>query len=389
MDNFDQYNSVEPNQFIAELKQKEAALLHKQATADLHADETVQLIEIQEILNDQHLLATATTIDVEAGWSVIRQKIDSKEKPASVKPLTRYLAYAASIALIMAIGWLVWQNMPGHSGNVNKQLTGLDKHQATLILEDGTSIALNQKTSQKITDGTAVLSDSARAISYQSANVKTGVYHTLVVPRGGEYKIVMSDGTEIWLNSETKLRYPATVGSTGNRVVYLESGEAYFMVAKNKNAPFMVNLKGMQVEVLGTSFNVSTYDQKVTTTLVEGSISVNRDGQAAVHQKPGEQSVFDPTTQTLSKSTVDVYPYTSWKDGWLVFNDNSLGEVMDQVGRWYDYQVAFESSTLKALRFGGKLRKSKNIRAVLAIIERSNEVKYKISDQNIYIYSKK
>ncbi|SMD15374.1 FecR family protein [Pedobacter nyackensis] len=388
MDNYDQYNSSEVQAFVAELQQKEAVLLHKQAADILHADEEVQLEEIREILLSQELLIRAPQIHVEEGWLAIQERMDVPVK-VRLNPFARYMAYAASIILMVGLGWFALRNTLKSTDQSNVAKHIVDKHKAILILEDGTSISLNNKTKQKITDGTAVLSDSARAISYQSAKAAVNVYHTLVVPRGGEYKLVMSDGTEVWLNSETRLRYPAVLNGAGERMVYLESGEAYFKVTKNKHAPFMVNLNGMQVEVLGTSFNINTFNQKISTTLVEGSISVNRKGKAPLFQVPGEQSNFDPLTQSLSKSEVDVYPYTAWKDGWLVFNDNSLEEVLEQVGRWYDYQVDFESPDLKALRFGGKLRKSKNITDVLSVIERSNELKYKISGQTIYIYNKK
>lgn len=376
--------------FIAGLQQKETFLLHKKAASKLHADEEVQLEEIQGILLNSELRAVFPLVDIEDGWLAINRKMNVPAKTARLNSMRRYLAYAASVALVIGLGWFVLkQNGKSDSGQIPVANNDIDKHKATLILENGTAIALNHKTKQKITDGTAVLSDSAKAISYESANAAANVYHTLVVPRGGEYKLVMSDGTEVWLNSETRLRYPAILNTTGDRMVYLESGEAYFKVTKNKHAPFMVNLKGMQVEVLGTSFNINTFNQKISTTLVEGSIKVNLKGKPSLYQVPGEQSNFDPQTQNITKSEVDVYPFTSWKDGWLVFNDNSIGEVMDQIGRWYDYKVTFETPELKALRFGGKLRKSKKITDVLFAIERSNELKYKISGQIIYLYSKK
>ncbi|TCC99359.1 DUF4974 domain-containing protein [Pedobacter hiemivivus] len=390
MDNYDQYNSSEWQVFIAELQQKETALLRKKAELTLHVDEEVQLEEIQSVLLDANLKAAFPLIDIEDGWQGINSKMNVQVKSVRLNPMRRYLAYAASVLLVVGLGWFALsQNDKLDKSRPTAIINDVDKHKATLILENGTAIALDNKTKQKIAGGTAVLSDSARAISYQSANAVANVYHTLVVPRGGEYKLVMSDGTEVWLNSETRLRYPAVLNETGDRMVYLESGEAYFKVTKNKHAPFLVNLNGMQVEVLGTSFNINTFNQKISTTLVEGSIKVNRKGKAALFQVPGEQSNFDPITKDISKSEVDVYPYTSWKDGWLVFNDNSLDEVLEQVGRWYDYNVSFESPELKVLRFGGKLRKSKRITDVLNVIERSNELKYRISGQTIYIYNKK
>lgn len=390
MDNYDQYNSSQWQAFVAELQQKEAVLLNKKVAGNLHADEEVHLQEIQGILLSVELKEVFPLVDVENGWQGISSKMQVLPKTVRLNPMRRYLAYAASVVLVAGLGWFALsQNEKLDKSRSTAIKNDVDKHKATLILENGTAIALDNKTKQKITDGTAVLSDSARAISYQSANAGVNVYHTLVVPRGGEYKLVMSDGTEVWLNSETRLRYPAVLNPTGERMVYLEGGEAYFKVTKNKYAPFMVNLNGMQVEVLGTSFNVNSFNQKISTTLVEGSIKVNRKGKVALFQVPGEQSIFDPQTQDITKSEVDVYPFTSWKDGWLVFNDNSLDEVLDQIGRWYDYNVSFESPELKALRFGGKLRKSKKVTDVLNVIERSNELNYRISGQTIYIYHKK
>ncbi|MDR6782765.1 transmembrane sensor [Pedobacter africanus] len=387
MNSYDQYNSSEWQAFIADLQRKEAILLHKKAAGNLDADEEVQLEEIQGILLNTTLAEVFPLIDTELGWQAIRSRMSVPVTTVRLNPMRRYLVYAASVALVIGLGWLVLkQNRISDKNPVVQQ--DVDKHKATLILENGTAIALDHKTKQKITDGTAVLSDSARAISYQAARAAANVYHTLVVPRGGEYKLLMSDGTEVWLNSETRLRYPATLNETGERMVYLESGEAYFKVTKNKHAPFMVNLNGMQVEVLGTSFNINSFNQKISTTLVEGSIRVNRKGKPPVLQVPGEQSNFDPLTGGITKSEVDIYPFTSWKDGWLVFNDNSIGEVMEQVGRWYDYRISFESQELKALRFGGKLRKSKKITDVLNVIERSNELKCSISGQTIYIQHK-
>lgn len=388
MDNYDQYNSAEVQKFISELQQKEATLLHKEAGAGLHADEMIQLEEIRELLYSPELLAVYPAIDVEDGWRSISEEIDVPLKVARLNPLRRYLTYAASVALLAGLGWFALRNSETDRTHSKTAQNYIEKHRATLILEDGTAIALDHKTRKKITDGTAVLSDSARAIRYQSATSPSGGYHTLEVPRGGEYRLIMSDGTEVWLNSETRLRYPVMTMPTGNRMVYLEEGEAYFKVTKNKRAPFMVNLNGMQVEVLGTSFNINTFHKKISTTLVEGRIRINREGRAPVYQVPGEQSNFDLLTREINRSEVDIYPYTSWKDGWLVFNDNSLEEVLEQIGRWYDYQVTFESPALKSLRFGGKLRKAKNITDVLSVIERSSEVKYRMSDKVIYIQSK-
>src|SRR5690606_33734716 len=115
----------------------------------------------------------------------------------------------------------------------------------------------------------------------------------------------------------------------------------------------------------------------------------NRKGKASVYQVPGEQTIFSPVSEELTKARVDTYPFTSWKDGWLVFNDNPLEEVMDQVGRWYDMQVEYADPSLKTIRFGGKLRKAKSIKDILRVIERSNKLSTKISGGKITISERK
>ena len=325
---------------------------------------------------------------LDAVFMKIETEIDSEIPVKIIK--YNFLRYAAAVLIPLLLFSALYLTLKDDSKGDGQQTKVLDHNRAKLILSDGRTVLLGNS-DQNIQDvsGAKIEKDSAGLRYVDQIGATAVAYNTIEVPRGAEYKLVLTDGTQIWLNSETKLRYPAKVLPEGDRNVYLENGEAYFQVTKNKHAPFWVNLKGMQVEVLGTSFNVSTFNNIISTTLEEGRVRVNRKGKAPVYQVPGEQTILSPVSEELTKAKVDTYPFTSWKDGWLVFNDNPLAEVMDQVGRWYDMEVEYADPSLKTIRFGGKLRKAKSIKDILKVIERSNELSARISGSKIIISERK
>ena len=179
------------------------------------------------------------------------------------------------------------------------------------------------------------------------------VYHELVIPRGGEFSLTLSDGTEVYMNADSKLRFPTKFGKN-ERVVELE-GEAYFQVARNEKSPFIVKSSCMAIKVLGTEFNVSAYseDSVIQTTLVRGSVEVSseRGGQSVVLH-PGEQSVLNRQDYSLSVCTVDVSYAMAWKEGRLRFKEKPLSEVMKVISRWYDVEVVYEDEEVKDYPFG-------------------------------------
>ncbi|TCD11612.1 DUF4974 domain-containing protein [Pedobacter frigidisoli] len=325
---------------------------------------------------------------LDAVFMKIETEIDSGIPVKIIK--YNFLRYAAAVLIPLLIFSAFYLTLKDDNIGAEQQAKVLDHNRAKLILSDGSTVLLGNN-DQNIEDasGSKIEKDSAGLRYADQTGATTIAYNTIEVPRGAEYRLVLTDGTQIWLNSETKLRYPAKVMPDGDRNVYLENGEAYFQVTKNKHAPFLVNLNGMQVEVLGTSFNVNTFNNVISTTLEEGNIRVNRKGKASVYQVPGEQTIFSPVSEELTKAKVDTYPFTSWKDGWLVFNDNPLEEVMEQVGRWYDMQVEYTNPSLKTIRFGGKLRKVKSVKDILTVIERSNELSTRILGGKIIISERK
>lgn len=194
-------------------------------------------------------------------------------------------------------------------------------------------------------------------------------YNTLATPVGGEYQVELSDGSKVWLNSLTKLRYPE-VFKEDCREVYL-TGEAYFEVKHNPERPFVVVVNGMKVSVYGTRFNVNTYHEGVVqTVLVDGKVGVRVDATGKeVVLNPNEMAVFSEELQQVNVKTIDPYVYTSWKDGKFVFEEESVEEIMKRLSRWYGIEVVYKDEQVKAQTFTGIITRYAEVKDILHLIE--------------------
>jgi ferric-dicitrate binding protein FerR (iron transport regulator) len=260
---------------------------------------------------------------------------------------------------------------------------------AVLILADGSEHDLTTGENSIIDADGIEIKNTGKALEYSgkselSAEIK---YNTLKIPRGGEYFLVLSDSTKVWLNSETTLRFPVQFAANERRVEL--TGEAYFEVTKNDKIPFIVTSGSQQVKVLGTEFNVSSYsdNQAIFTTLVNGSVEVSIESlpEKKMFLKPNEQSIVSVNENQIQKKTVDVSSYIAWKDGRFVFNDQQLEEIMNTLSKWYDVQVVFTNQSDKKLRFTGNLERYEDFNNILTKIERTNEVKFEIEKNLITI----
>lgn len=208
-------------------------------------------------------------------------------------------------------------------------------------------------------------------------------YNEIVVPRSGEHTITLSDGTRIVLNSESKLRFPATFGGS-ERKVYL-SGEAYFDVTHDAGKPFIVDMDGVEVCVLGTQFNVKAYGcQTAWVTLVEGSVKVSA-GDEQRTLVPGLQCRIEEGSRALSLHEADLLTVLAWKNGEFVFKDVALGEMMDELARWYDVEVEYARESLAQLRFYIYVERSATLEEVLDKIARTDKIDYKINGRKVTI----
>ena len=253
-----------------------------------------------------------------------------------------------------------------------------------LTLNNGTEISLDNI--QNYEDET--LSISGKEIIYKTikSNAKDVPYNYLTISRGEQFSLKLSDGTQVWLNSKTKLKYPVSFINGEDRKVELVYGEAYFDISpstEHKGSRFKVFNQFQEVEVLGTEFNIKAYkdESKIFTTLVEGKVSIDVNGKKQ-NLIPSEQSVLNIKNSDININKVNVYNELSWKEGVFIFKDKSLYEIMKVISRWYDIDFVFEDKELENSTFNGKLLKSQTLEEILNFIKLNN-IEFEIIDKMI------
>jgi hypothetical protein len=259
-------------------------------------------------------------------------------------------------------------------------------NKAILTLANGSTIVLTgAKNGTLANQGNIAINKTADGlISYadtkENVSLKSLVYNTASTPRGGQYQFVLSDGTKVWLNSASSIKYP--VQFIGNERKVELTGEAYFEVAHDAKKPFRVESNGQTVEVLGTHFNVNAYgdEGEVKTTLLEGSVKVSSQSVNSII-KPGEQAQFD--NGKISVKNVDVDEVVAWKNGFFYFEDNNIQEVMRQLSRWYDVDIKYEGK-LPVREFSGEISRNVNASQILDILS-FKKIHYKIEGKTIIV----
>jgi len=311
-----------------------------------------------------------------------------KRRPAMIA------AAAAVLALLFAGTWLYFNTIvSGKPGTKNivkadhKQtiMPGSDK--AILTLSDGTIIVLDSTS-----NGTVALQGNSKVIKLNDQVVYNNnqpagtavetTYNTLSTPRGGQYMLTLEDGTKVWLNAASSIRYPSVFNAT-ERTVEL-TGEAYFEVAKNPAKPFKVSVQGMEIQVLGTHFNVMAYsdDAAVKTTLLEGAVKINNNTRLV----PGQQARQSKTGELKVLNDVDLEQVVAWKNGYFQFNRDGIEVIMKQIARWYDVEISYEGK-IPAREFGGKISRNSDIGEILKVLELSN-VLFRIEGKKIIVMTK-
>ena len=270
--------------------------------------------------------------------------------------------------------------------NTEVIVPGTDK--ATLTLEDGSVVELDKGNNYQ----TQNASSNGAEIVYaaEKGNSKEIAYNVLTIPRGGEFFIKLSDGTQVWLNSESQLKYPVSFKEGEVRIVDLVYGEAYFNVSpstEHKGARFKVLNKSQEVEVLGTEFNIKAYkdETNIYTTLVEGKVALNFNGKTQ-NLKPSQQSNFNISTNKVHVLNVDVYNEISWKEGVFSFERAPLKDIMKVLSRWYDFEVIILNKEIEKTTFSGVLGKDQNIEGILTTIRNFKIIKeYEIKEKTIIL----
>jgi transmembrane sensor len=317
----------------------------------------------------------------------ILQRIFSQEDQGPIMvpiPKTRsikrwWMAAAAVLILVLgALSWLKWGNANATSDN--QEMAAVDKtpvlpggNHAVLAMSDGTSIVLGEDKEARISKGHVELEQKDGMLIYRVAEQKPNtpiLKNTLTTPSGGQFKVLLPDGTQVWLNARSSLHFPSEF--TGNtREVSIE-GEAYFEVAANKKKPFQVKTGDLVIRVLGTHFNVNAYrdDNCVRTSLLEGSVQLVT-SSGSTYLKPGQQGVLSGEEGKMNVRSADMDQVVAWKNGLFNFSGTDFSSIMQQIGRWYNVDVVFEGPVPQR-SFEGKISRSAQLFEILQILELQN-----------------
>ncbi len=317
-------------------------------------------------------------------WKGISRKIK-----AAKRKNTRKLFFKAAAILILFIApsiFLFYQiNKKVQKTTPPAITSGIT--QAVLVTSSGKQYDLKENI--EIEEQGVRISTKKDKIVYKTElkkNTAETTYNTIIIPKGGEYQLKLIDGTQVWLNSDSKLRYP-TAFNEKERKVYLQ-GEALFKVTEDKKHPFIVDVHNVAIKVLGTTFNVNAYaDQNnITTTLVEGKVRVESDFfEETANLLPSNQYIFNAATGKSKMTTVNTDIYTAWARGRFVFENESLHDIMIRLERWYDIKVFFSNSKSADLRFSGDIARYENIDEVLNLLSKTKKVKFQLKDRNLIV----
>lgn len=303
----------------------------------------------------------------------------------------RMVQYAAVVLVAATAGiFLLRQEGTPTETPLVSTLPHPDNHRPVLTLHNGQSIVLSNEPQQVIAGTPAIdirQTDSAR-LEYTpvSDTLDSEIhYNTLSVPKGCEFSLALADGTHIWVNAGSTLRYPERF-IPGKREVFL-SGEAYFEVAPDKANPFYVTTERMQLQVLGTSFDVSAYpdDPVLTTTLITGSVAQEFENGERVMLRPSWQSVYAVAEGTHRVQEADVDAVLAWKNGKFIARDERLEDILQRLSRWYDFQVVYTQPRLKDIRFHIHCERYENVMDILEQVQETYGIRFMEHNGTIYV----
>ena len=309
-----------------------------------------------------------------------------KRRRRRLRRVMRRWSYAAAVVLAAAVAgaFFLKRDLPQQSSLPAELAWG---QVPVLVMPDGERRALPQNDTTVLwqeQEGDIHIDSRTLIMEGETGEEREPVYYTVNIPYGGEYNLVLPDGTRIYLNAGTTLRYPDHFAG-GSREIFL-SGEAYLEVSRDTSRPFIVRTDDMDVRVLGTVFNVNAYPDGnyVRTTLVEGKVETSC-GDERIVMKPGTQVAYDKATRQADYFPVDVRHFISWKDGYYDFRDMTLGELMQIFVRWYDVDVRFANPLLENLRFSGRLRRYEDVSELFEQLEYTGDVAFDVKGKNIVI----
>ena len=369
-------STVEEERFEAWLKEGWEHREYYERMRRIYQKENVREIEVGEIQD---------------AWGVFEKRVQGQRRIERRQCWVWMMSAVASLAIVICC-WLMYYRVNTEQKlNVVVQKILPGQYNAVLEMANGATYQLGEqqyflqeKTGNQIKVDSTVL--SYLPVNNKSELFQDIVYNRLSVPKGGEYRIELEDGTKVWINSASRLRYPV-VFSGDTREVYLE-GEAYFEVRRDVVRPFIVHSGEQKVTVLGTSFGISCYAGEVNnyTTLVSGKVKVDFErGKQSCVLEPGMQVAYNKESGVAMERKVDVAEFVAWKDGKYIFKQKRLEDILSTLSRWYDFEVFYRNEDVKEVLFSGELRRFDDFSYLLRLIERTSDVKFVIDKKVVQV----
>lgn len=342
--------------------------------------------KLQELFKRTSLTPKESKIDIERAWQIVHNQTVCKKK---IFKLPVWIYYAAVAAIIIYISIVPFKKEAPQ--DVLTQIEKIDIkefEEPTLLLENGEKIVLNKESFSIKQEQVTIKNDKDNKLVYESqqeVNKNTVVNNHLVIPKGRTYQLHLEDGSRIWLNAESELIYPEQFIGDKREVILV--GEAFFEIAPDTEKPFLVKTKGIEIKVLGTSFNVSCYgkDNTISTTLVEGSVSIQTEQGELQTIIPTEQFRYDKKKHLTTIQTVNTELYTSWINGKYIFKDATLEEIIDKLQRWYEIYPNYKEESLKNKRFSITIDRESTLDQILEVISYTSDVKLEKAGNSINI----
>lgn len=394
------------------MKEKLISLFQKFLKGNALEDEKVELAELVAKESDdtltnllktaweQHSTSTGILSDEEA--SGILQNIlkpGFKKAPIYKMPFYKRTSFrvAASVILLVAVFFLIKTNTQKNIASPENPIAAVQiqdilpgGNKAILQLADGSTIILDSSNNGNIANQgeTKIIKIDGQLAYNADGSSKEVLYNTISTPRGGQYQLILADGSKVWLNAASSLHFPTSF--TGKERKVTLTGEGYFEVAKNAEMPFKVDVAGKgTVEVLGTHFNINAYENEpaINTTLLEGAVKFSTNSPAKkeeVHLIPGQQAQFKYDGQITVIKKADLESVMAWKNGNLIFQGEGLQYVMRQLERWYNIDVEYKGK-ISSEEFVGNISRNVNISKILKMLEATGSVKFEIVGRKVIV----
>jgi len=349
-------------------------------------DEIVKMIESEE--------ATAAAVTETEKWETVLNNVLATDKPKKTPRsiLLRPLKWAAAAAVLVVFSFTAYLSLNKKKEHVFASDVAPGKNKAILTLADGRKISLSDAANGDVIEQAGIsVSKTANGqlvyhIEKTAGNIDDSKVNTISTPNGGEWEIRLPDGSVVWLNAASSLKYSLNIGSSKQRKVEL-TGEAYFEVAKDKAHPFIVKTSKQELEVLGTHFNINSYaNENVTrTTLLEGSVRVaDLNSTEMLVLKPGEQSVLSNSGLTIKNANTD--EAIAWKNGYFMFDNEKQESILRKIARWYNVEIEYADPEAKEVMYYGTVSRFEKISKVLRKLEQTGEVRFDIKGNKLIVY---